>query len=109
MSYAVRIHPAAAQDFEEQFDYIAQRSLEGALRWEDAFEAMKARLAENPMIYGPALEEPWLRRGLRSAPFKTTQGNTYLAVYLVEDDEVTILRIRGHGQPPLQAEELAEP
>lgn len=60
----------------------------------------------NPHAYGPAYEEPWLRRGLRSATFGTQLGNTYVAVYLVENECVTILRIRGEGQPPLRAGDL---
>jgi len=103
VSYNVHIHPAAERDFGDQFNYIAERSFEGALRWGNAFAAIKTRLASNPLIYGSAIEEPWLLRGIRSAPFKTPQGNTYFAVYVVDGNEVTILRIRGEGQPPLGA------
>lgn len=106
MSYTVRIHPAAERDFDEQFDYIAERSQVGAFRWEDAFEVLQMRLGENPFQYAYALEESWLKKGLRSAPFKTPHGNTYVAIYTVADGEVTIIRIRGQGQPPLSGDDL---
>ena len=106
MSYHVHIHTDAERDFNEQFDYIAARSLEGALRWEDAFDALKTRLSNNPFQYGSALEAPWLRRELLSAPFRTQQGNTYVAVYIVAGAEVTILRVRGQGQDLLGDDDL---
>lgn len=106
MSYTVLIDPAAELDFTEQFDYIAQSSLEGAIRWEDAFEQLKERLASNPFLYGQAVEEPFLKQGLRSAPFKTPHGNTYLAVYTVTESTVTIIRIRGQGQDELTEDDL---
>jgi hypothetical protein len=43
---------------------------------------------------------------LRQATFRTRHGRTYRAVFTIVGDQVRILRVRGPGRPPLEADEL---
>lgn len=106
MSYAVRLLPAAKADLHEFYNYIAERSPEGADHWEAALEAGLARLRQNPFQCGLAPEHNKLGRELRQLLFRTQHGHTYRAVYLVEGEEVFVLRLRGPGQKPLRARDM---
>lgn len=106
MSFHVRIVRRAEQDAQQIFDWLAMRSAEGAIRWWDAFELAVAKLGENPLSYGLAPENELSDMELRQFLFKTRKGRIYRGVFTVSGDEVQILRVRGPGQPPLQADEL---
>ena len=56
--------------------------------------------------YGLAPEDEFTDAKLQQFLFKTRRGRTYRGVFVVVDNEVRILRIRGPGQPPLEADEL---
>lgn len=106
MSFHVRIVPRAERDVQQIFDWLAARSADGALRWWDAFELAAAKLSENPLGYGLAPENELADTELRQFLLKTRRGRIYRGVFRVSGDEVQILRVRGPGQPPLQADEL---
>jgi len=91
MSYSLTIHPDADADAERIATYIGQRSWEGRLRWLDAYEAAQARIESNPLLCGPAVEEPILNRGLRQVLSKTPSGNPYRAVFIIEGSQLTIV------------------
>jgi len=106
MSFSLNIHPEADTDAEGIAAYIGERSFEGMLRWLDAYEAAQARIVSNPLLCSPAHEEPILNRGLKQILFKTPSGNRYRAVFIVDGNHVTILRIRGKGQKLLSEQDL---
>lgn len=107
MFYSLHILPRAEDDFECFFRYIGERSLEGAWRWRQAFEVGVERLKENPFIYGIAPENEHFDFELRQLLFKTRYGRTYRAIYRVDDNQVSILRICGPGQAPLRPNEFS--
>lgn len=43
---------------------------------------------------------------VRQALFKTRRGRVYRALFLIEGQDVYILRVRGSGQAPVQPDEL---
>ena len=106
MSYFLTIHPEADADAEQIAAYIGERSFDGMIRWLDAYEAVQTRITTNPLLCSPASEEPILNRGLRQALFKTPAGDRHRAVFIVDGDQITILRVCGKGQELLADKEL---
>jgi plasmid stabilization system protein ParE len=106
MSFHVRILPRAERDAQQIFHWITQREPQGAVRWWTAFEAAVGKLADSPWSYGLAPEDKFTDAKLQQFLFKTRRGRTYRGVFIVVNNEVRVLRIRGPGQPPLEADEL---
>ena len=106
MGYAYRTLPRAELDAQQIYDWIRERSPDGAHRWWLAFEDACARLARNPLGYALAPEAESTRREIRQMLFKTSRGRYYRALYTVVNDEVRVLRVRGPGQPDLLPDEL---
>ena len=68
------------------------------------------RVVEHPRRFPLAPENSLATLGeVRQFLFKTRRGRTYRAVYVIMDDEVRILRVRGPGQPPLTDDEMGNP
>lgn len=106
MSFQVRILPVAKADRRCIFRYIERRSVQGAENWEAAYERALARLEENPLICGLAPETEHFDFDLRQILFRTQSGLTYRLVFRVDGDQVTIYRLRGPGQAPLETRDL---
>ena len=106
MSFAVHIASRAWSDADAIFAWIAARSPAGASRWYAAFLSAARELASNPDRYGLAPESEVVGRPIRQQFFKTRRGRVYRLLFVVQHDEVTILRIRGPGQPPVSANEI---
>jgi plasmid stabilization system protein ParE len=106
MNYRVRILARAMRDYEGFYDWIAERSPEGAERWAASFEAAKTRLAMNPLAAPIASESEDVGVEIRHVLFRTRAGRTYRALFIIEGDEVQILRIRGSGQPPVTPDDI---
>jgi len=106
VSYIVNFHPLAQADYDQIFDYIAERSPEGALSWDDALNGAVARLKSNPEGYSLIPDPVVTEQQYQQILFKTKQGNTYRAVFAIEGELVTVLRIRGQGQRLLNKQDL---
>jgi len=100
------IFPRAGRDTQSIFEWISQRSPEGAIRWWSAFEEAVRKLVDNPLRYGIAPENDHVPCELRQFLFKTRRGRMYRGLFTVVGDEVRILRVRGPGQPPLASDEI---
>ena len=107
MPYDVRILPRAEFDVQQIYNWIGERSPEGAHRWWLAFEEAIAGIKQQPSGFALALEAQWIDREIRQLLFKTAHGRYYRAIYVIVGNEVRILRVRGPGQPDLSADELA--
>jgi plasmid stabilization system protein ParE len=107
MSYRVVLLARARLDVARIYDWIADRSTEGAQRWFDQFEKATVTLETNPFIAPLAPESGSFDIEVRQILFRTRSGNRYRAVFTVVDDEVRILRVRGPGQPPLRPIDVA--
>jgi plasmid stabilization system protein ParE len=106
VNYRLEIHPRAERDAQRIFDWLAARSPAGANRWWTAFRDAAARVLAQPNGYGLAPEAEQVEYELRQFLFKTRRGNTYRGLFVVVDVEVRLLRVRGPGQPPVEADEL---
>ena len=107
MSRAVRILPRARGDVDRIFDWLGQRSPQGAASWYEAFAAAVSRVARSADEYPrvPEASHRWTR-DVRQAMFKTRRGRRYRIVFELTEAEVCILRVRGPGQPPLRRRDL---
>jgi plasmid stabilization system protein ParE len=86
--------------------WIAQRSVQGAFSWLDAYEHMLQRLVEGADSCPVALEAAECNLPLKQVLFATRHGHMYRAVFTIAGNQVRILRVRGPGQPPLTDDEL---
>jgi plasmid stabilization system protein ParE len=99
--FTVKILGPAQSDVDRIFDWIKDRSPEGAVRWYDAFLAAAETLAVNPEICGLAPEFAGRSPQVQQRLFKTRRGSTYRLLFMIVDQEVHVLRVRGPGQAPL--------
>jgi plasmid stabilization system protein ParE len=106
MSYRVTILRRARQDFHAIEAWLANRSRQGAASWVKRFDEALASLEENPLLQPVAPESEAFPEEIRHIMFRTRRGRTYRALFLVEGEEVRILRIRGAGQDNLSPGDL---
>ena len=109
MTHTVIIVPSAEDDFQRQYDYIKQRSKRGADSWVNAFHRALKKLATRPMTFVLAPESANQEREIRQLLFKTRQGLTYRALFVICEDVVRIIHIRGAGQDIMSPDEIQLP
>ena len=110
MPYRVRPLPRAQTDVDAILDWMIheRQSRQGAAAWLNAYDEATDRLTKDPESHAFAPERDQLSRDVRQFLFKTRRGRTYRGLFIIKDDEVLILRVRGPGQPPLRDDELEE-
>ena len=106
MSRTLRIVERARSDVDDIFNWLMNRSVQGAISWYLTFRQALENLALSPESSPVAAESQPLERQLRQALFKTRRGRVYRIVFEVSDSEVMILRVRGPGQSPLRRRDL---
>jgi plasmid stabilization system protein ParE len=106
MKYDVVALRRAEADIQHITRWIAERSVQGAISWLNAYEDLIDRLAQIADTCPAALEAADCKIALKQALFRTSRGRTYRAIFMIAGTQVRILRVRGPGQPPLQEDEL---
>lgn len=106
MKYRLSILPRAADDLQEMFSWIEDRSATGAGHWYAAFEAAALNVVHDPESCAEASESGALQLELREFRFRTSKGSMYRAVFQIRGNEVCILRVRGPGQSDLSEHDL---
>ncbi len=106
MSRALRIGQRARTDADAIFNWLARRSIQGAISWYLAFGRALERIQAAPETCASAQESLLLQRELRQELFKTRRGRLYRIVFQIDETQVTILRIRGPGQAPLRRRDV---
>jgi plasmid stabilization system protein ParE len=106
MSRTLRILERAQADVDVIFNWLVHRSLRGAISWYLAFHGAIEKIAASPEMFAEAPESAPLGRQLRQSFFKTRRGRVYRIVFNLSDTAITVLRVRGPGQPPLRRREL---
>jgi len=101
MTFRVRVLPRAEYDVQDLYSFISQGSADGAASWYAAFRKALRELPRNPEGYSLAPENDDFDSELRQFLFKTRRGLTYRGIFTVVDDEISVLRVRGFGQPPI--------
>lgn len=109
MSFKVRELQKAKADKRHIFEWLYERSPIGASAWLAAYDELVERLKTSADSFADASEQADLDMNLREALFKSRAGRLYRALFVVRGDEVFILRVRGPGQAPVEAEDLERP
>lgn len=105
-SYQIQFTRRANQDVADILNWLFFRSPQGAQRWLDEFERVQTRLSNSPLKCGLAEEAESFSEPVRQVLFRTRRGNTYRALYVVREELVSRLCVRGPGQPPVTPSEL---
>jgi plasmid stabilization system protein ParE len=106
MTYSVRVLRRARDDVNAIFQWIHERSPAGAANWHAAWLEAADSIAVNPFHFALAAENDQFDYEVRERFFKTRRGRRYRIVFTIVESEVRILRVRGPGQRPLQADEV---
>lgn len=106
MNYKLVVSDEAEHKANRIYQWLAERSPEGANRWYAAFRAVLHDIERNPRGFGLAPEDELVPEELRQALFKTRKGRTYRAVFMLFGEEVSVVHVRGPGQPLLEADEF---
>ena len=88
----------AEADFERQFDYLLERSPQGANAWADAVDLAVADLSNSADIHGLAPESDDHAFDVYQLMFKKKIGNPYRLLYELHGTDVFAITIRGLGQ-----------
>ena len=107
MTFAVRLTAEAEANVRAIRDWIAERSLDGALRWLEAFGHAKERLRESADQFALAAEADAFDEALREISFKTRRGNVYRALFVIRETTVHVVSVRGPGQDWLKPGDVA--
>jgi len=106
MSDHVKVLTLAREDVRETLEWLSARSPKGAKAWLDALEACTERIAVSPTGFSTAPESQELPFKVQQAFFQTKNGRRYRVLFLVQESQVLVVRIRGPGQRPVRAKDL---
>lgn len=109
MRFQVIILPRAREDLLRNDQYIAERSPSGAQSWRDAFQTAVDSLERNADLCPLAPESQRLKQPVRQISFKTRHGRPFRVLFVIRDDRVYLLHIRGPGQNLLLPDEVQLP
>ena len=101
MTFQVRLLSRAQEDADQIYLWLRERSPLGAVSWYAALLKKIEDLAITATACSIAPEASPLDIELRQAFFKTRRGRTYRLLFLIDGNEVRILRVRGPGQRPV--------
>lgn len=79
-------------------DWIAERSVEGAIAWQKALRLTVGKLRERGSAFSLAPESPQFSEPLYQILFKTRHGLTYRGLFVVRDQTVVVVSVRGYGE-----------
>ena len=108
-SYRIAVSRRTDADADSIYDWLAHRSLAGATRWFLALRTTLRGLTENPESHSRAPEADTVGRDIRQALFKTRRGRIYRVLFVVVDDTVHVVSIRGYGQDLATLDDLELP
>ncbi len=91
MSYRIRPSAQAEADIERIFNWLLERSPDGATRWYESFWDATERLKEFPLSCSLAAEAMDFPEQVRCMLFGTKKGRTYRALFVVRGDIVHVL------------------
>jgi len=102
MTYRVQPTAQAEADIDRIFAWLSERSPDGARRWYESFWDSAERLKSSPQSFALAPEDDEFDEELRHIFFSTRRGRIYRALFVIRDDVVQILCVRGPGERPVK-------
>ena len=109
MSLPVTLTASAKEDIRSTLQWIAQRSRSGADAWYRRWLKVLDELGEFGESMGVAPENEDHDAIIRQVIFKTRRGLPYRALFIVRDNQVYVLHVRGPGQDLLSKGDLQLP
>jgi plasmid stabilization system protein ParE len=109
MRFRVTLTATAEAEFRTQYAWIAERTQSGAQSWALAFHAALDQLKRVAISCPKAPETQHRDEVIYQRTFKTRRGRPYRMLFLIRDDVVYILHIRGPRQNLMQADEIQVP
>jgi plasmid stabilization system protein ParE len=106
MKYAVLIVRQAVNDAEDIYEWLAERSPVGAVRWFEAFLNAVSSVKKDPFAFGFAHESKSLAREVRERTFRTPRGQPYRLLFEIAGPNVRVLRVRAPGQPSVVRDDI---
>ena len=106
MKFRVRLTAEAVCNQNEIADWIADRSVTGALSWLDALDHVLQQVSTAPMSFPLAVEDEFCDKELRNALFGTRKGRVFRAIFYLDGDSVIVTHLRGPDQQDLSADDL---
>lgn len=98
MSRKFRYQSTAAAELSAILESIETRSAIGANSWLDEYEKTVARICKSPEQFPVAPESRDLSVPVQNATVRTKHGLAYRIIFVVRNDEIVILSVRGPGQ-----------
>lgn len=98
MNLKVRVSTRAERDVDAIYDWLADRSPEGALRWYQTYLSALDGLSVTALGSASAPEADLLGIDLRQAFFGTRKGHVYRFLMVLKDGAIHVVGIRGAGQ-----------
>jgi plasmid stabilization system protein ParE len=109
MSYRVELTTHAERDVDGILAWLTQRSSQGATAWYRRFNDLLEELALAAEQWSLAPENEDNDEVIRHAVFKTRRGRKYRALFIIREEVVFILHVRGPGQDIMPLEEVQFP
>jgi plasmid stabilization system protein ParE len=106
MTYRIQPSAQAEADIDRIFNWLSQRSPDGAARWYESFWNATERLKKFPLSSSIAAESHRFPEEVCCMLFGTTKGRTYRALYVVRDDVAHILCVRGPGEKAVKPKDI---
>jgi plasmid stabilization system protein ParE len=98
----VRFTREADENADAIFEWIAERSHDGARRWTEALEVAIGELSQSADSFGAAPESATFSETIRQFTFSTKRGRRYRLLYVVRGSIVHVVAIRSAGQELLE-------
>lgn len=105
MDYREVISEPADQDFRDHYEWIRERSIQGADNWRAKMIAAVCSLVKNPERHALARESELFPISIRCL-LVGKQRSSFRILYAIEDMEVRILAIRRPAQDFLRPDDL---
>ncbi len=109
MTLRVRVSSRAERDADTIFDWLAERSLDGAAHWYERYLATLHSLPDRAEECPTAPEADHLGLDLRQALFQTLKGRVYRSLFIIRESIIHIVSVRGAGQDLVSADDLEIP
>lgn len=84
------------------YDWISQRSLQGANRWYRTLQGTLDSLKDSADHCAVAPESRHFLEVIRSVTFRMRSGRTYRVLFTIDGTQIHVLYVRGPGQDFLE-------
>ena len=109
MSFEVVFTDEANAQAQQIQDWIAERSVEGAISWQKALQLAAGKLRERGSAFSLAPESSQFSEPLYQILFRTRRGLTYRGLFVVRDQTVFVVSVRGYGEDLVSSMDVVLP